>query len=159
MLALTTTTGSCWKPGSSVASDMNVRMKSPAATISTRDSATCEDDEHVAEAEAAVGRTAAPLFLERFVWSHTGRAEGGRHPEEQSRCDRYDAGECEDTPVQRQIQKHAVRGGRELSDEQTAAPLSEEQTEQCAEPGEQQALSEQQTASAVHATRRVRNGR
>ena len=51
---------------------------------------------------------AAPLFLQRFVRRNPGGAERRRHPEQQRGTDRNGAGECENAPVERQVEEDAV---------------------------------------------------
>ncbi len=102
-----------------------------------------QHDEPVADAEAAVVRHAAALFLDGFVRRHAADADRGRQAEDNRCRDRHEHREPKDAPVERQVEIDAAIRGRQLGHEHPAAPIGEDQSEGGARGGQERRLGEQ----------------
>ena len=143
-LTLATRIGSRSKPRFRLASDENVRTNRPGGDDEHQRQRDLQHDEHVAEAEPSVADDPASLRLERVVRLHARAAQRRRHAEEQRRRDRRSPAVNPSTRQSSERSRNTRVGGRrQLPHEQPAAPLREEQPEQRADAGQQQALAQQ----------------
>ena len=98
-------------------------------------------DEPAGHRRVARGARGPSAILHCVDGRATGRAPRRRHAEDERRDEAGGRGEREHAPVQRQLQRHGVRG--ELRDEEPAAPMSHGHTGRRAHRREQQAFDQQ----------------
>ena len=142
-LRLATRIGWRSKPGSRRASDENVRTNRPAATMSTSDRATCRTTSTLPRPSRPSPTTPRPCALSASFGCTRVPRSAGAIPNSTAVAMAMPAVNPSTRQSSGRLEEHGVGGRRQLPHEQPAAPLREEQPDQRADAGQQQALAQQ----------------